>query len=92
MLKAKEEKTMKRFGTVLVALVLAGQLVTIPDVVQKDQTRVTKDGVTVGTVKPDFLIKGQYRIYDRKGNRVGTVKQDFLFPDRYRVEKFERVK
>jgi hypothetical protein len=84
----KEEGAMRT----LLLFALLAQLVAVPDVVQPDRTRITKDGVTVGTVKPDFLIKGHYRVYDRKGNRVGTVKQDFLYPDRYRVEKFERVK
>ena len=41
----------------------------------------------IGEIRPDALIDGHYRVYDKNGGLVGTWKKDVLLPYRYRFQE-----
>ena len=71
----------------LIAIMLLFQLAMVPDVLDPNKTRVTKDGVRVGEIRPDVNNPDHMRMYDKNGGLVGVWKKDVLFPDRYRFEE-----
>jgi hypothetical protein len=61
-------------------MILLRQLATVvPDAILKDRTRVEKIGQRVLEIRKDFLIQGQYNIYDRNGLK-GTFNLSRVFP------------
>jgi hypothetical protein len=72
----KEEGAMRSW----LVMILLRQLATVvPDAILKDRTRVEKIGQRVLEIRKDFLIQGQYNIYDRNGLK-GTFNLSRVFP------------